>query len=391
LLAAAVVATGCRESGSTAGDVAVRDSAGVRIVEVAATDGAPRWSVGEPSLVLGADDIGGFGMIAGAIGLDDGLVAVADAFAGQVRFFDAEGRPVARAGRRGEGPGEFEAIQAIWRTPGDSVGVWDGRFGRYTLLAADGGIGPSIPLEATAERARHTPVGPLPGGRLLARSDARAVPGLEYYRADLALLAFGPGGEIADTLARVPGVEMWDWIVERGTVPSAIPFGAETWIDVEGDAVYVGTNEGYAFDRYDAAGRLLVRFRMMRAPIPLGTAAIEAYKREERDKANSSMASKGGNDIFGAMAEDAPYPEHYPFYAGLLVDETGNVWVRDYPTDPAAPTRLTVFGPEGSVIGTADLPAELRPTEIRNGRVIGVWRDDLDLEHVRVYELRDGG
>lgn len=382
--------------GARSGGVVVRDSAGVRIVEISAPEapapGDPaRWTVGEPVALMGIGERDGFGLIAGVAVLGDGTVAVADAHAGEVRFFGPLGRPLARAGRRGEGPGEFEAIEAIWRTPGDSVGVWDARFGRFTIIAPDGGIGPTVALEATAERARHTPLGPLPDGRLLARSDARTVPGLEYYRAELSVLAFGTDGRVADTLARVPGREMWDWIVERGTVPSSIPFGAETWMDVTAEALYIGTNEGYAFERYDLGGRRVESVRMERAPTPVSPADVEAYKQAERDKATSSIASKGGNDIFGAIAEDAPYPDHYPYYEGLVVDDVGNVWLRDYPSNPAAPARLTVFGPDGAPLGTAELPSAFRPVEIRDGRVTGIWRDELDREHVRVYELRDGG
>jgi hypothetical protein len=38
-------------------------------------------------------------------------------------------------------------------------------------------------------------------------------------------------------------------------------------------------------------------------------------------------------------------------------------------------------------LGRVDLPSGLDPTHIGSDFVVGTWRDDVDIEHVRVYDL----
>jgi len=55
------------------------------------------------------------------------------------------------------------------------------------------------------------------------------------------------------------------------------------------------------------------------------------------------------------------------------------------PSDPQ-PT-WTVFADDGHVLGTVDTPPGLEIYQIGNDYVLGVWRDETDVEHVRLYGL----
>ena len=46
-----------------------------------------------------------------------------------------------------------------------------------------------------------------------------------------------------------------------------------------------------------------------------------------------------------------------------------------------------VFDPDGIWLGTVATPRGLRVTEIGTDYVVGVWRDELDVEYIRVYDL----
>ena len=48
----------------------------------------------------------------------------------------------------------------------------------------------------------------------------------------------------------------------------------------------------------------------------------------------------------------------------------------------------SVFDSRGVWLGDVPTPGQLRITEIHSHAVVGVWRDDLDVQTVRVYELR---
>ena len=195
----------CAE-GSDAPLEAVWDSAGITIVENTDGEGLPRWTTSaEPLVAIGTGEEGGFGLIAGVIRLNDGTIAAADALARTVRFYNEAGVEIGSAGRRGEGPGEFEAIGKIWASGTDSVAVWDPNLLRYTVLASDGGYSPPVRLQTTAERARPTPVGFLSDGRVIVESDSRQSPFLATYRAEVMIIAFDGEGAVTDTLTEVPG------------------------------------------------------------------------------------------------------------------------------------------------------------------------------------------
>src|SRR5688500_8051012 len=66
--------------------------------------------------------------------LANGGIAIADAGASRVLFYDGAGRQVARAGRRGRGPGEFVGALSLIEHGTDSVAVWDPSQARWTLV-----------------------------------------------------------------------------------------------------------------------------------------------------------------------------------------------------------------------------------------------------------------
>jgi hypothetical protein len=81
----------------------------------------------------------------------------------------------------------------------------------------------------------------------------------------------------------------------------------------------------------------------------------------------------------------------------MLVDRTGAVWLQTYrprdmraswtPTFPE-PDVWQVYDHDGVWLGLVELPARFYPQEIGDDYVLGVWRDDTDVEYVRLYQLR---
>lgn len=88
-----------------------------------------------------------------------------------------------------------------------------------------------------------------------------------------------------------------------------------------------------------------------------------------------------------------------PFYSAALTDSEGHLWVRDYPdADAGAPRTFgtypaglmiswNVFDVGGTWLGTVAIPARLTVRQITSSKLVGVWRDDDDVESVRVYAL----
>ena len=82
--------------------------------------------------------------------------------------------------------------------------------------------------------------------------------------------------------------------------------------------------------------------------------------------------------------------EPLPLFSILHGDDEGRVWLAHY--DPARNRAgvpgYTVIGPDGEWLGVLESPASFRLLDVAGGRVLGVFKDDLDVEHVVVYELR---
>ena len=55
------------------------------------------------------------------------------------------------------------------------------------------------------------------------------------------------------------------------------------------------------------------------------------------------------------------------------------------PTDE--PRRWSVFDREGRWLGSVETPAGLSVREIGEDYLLGTWKDDVGVEHVRVHRL----
>lgn len=87
--------------------------------------------------------------------------------------------------------------------------------------------------------------------------------------------------------------------------------------------------------------------------------------------------------------------------AFVRVDRLGNLWVRAMPegptpgpdevlgwgTAPDGPARFTVFDREGRLLGDVETPQGLTIFDVGDDYVLGVTRDDLDIEQIRLHRL----
>ena len=134
LLGSACDAGESRDDEAGVPDVTVRDSAGVRIVD----SGAPARSglrVSEPAFTVGwAEGDPNFTWIQSGTILPDGGALVGDFAEGTVYRIGPAGQVRASWGRKGQGPGEYEALDAIIPA-GDSVFISDARQRRVTAVS----------------------------------------------------------------------------------------------------------------------------------------------------------------------------------------------------------------------------------------------------------------
>jgi hypothetical protein len=73
--------------------------------------------------------------------------------------------------------------------------------------------------------------------------------------------------------------------------------------------------------------------------------------------------------------------------SALRVDAAGTLWIQDYPGPRDTEIAWRRFTSDGRYIGVAMLPARLEVFEIGKDYVLGLQRDDLDIEYVQLFGL----
>ncbi len=390
LLAGALVA-GCGAEGpDMTGDgmtpPGVRDSAGVRIVENGEAP-AGTWRVGSsPLFRLGSEPDGpAFTWVQSGRILPDGGALVGDFGSGTLYRLGPDGSIVGSWGRKGEGPGEYQGLDAIFLS-GDSIVVSDSRLRRVTLLSEGGEVLATHRLPGSF---LHRASSILPDGRLL------LVPGEGYrgvaeIRAEWVfetqpILAADPGGGSADTLAELPHLRRW--FGTRGAGPGPVA--------VRGRAG--GFAGGFAWARaderevrwYDSTGRLVQVGRWKEEPV-----SLTAERRDRMTRAlGDAYASRGADEAFvtAQLAElEEGLDRHegpLPYWDSFFVDRGGNVWLREYglPTEPSE--RWRVLTREGTFVGWVEVPEAVAVLDVTDDRILAVRLDELDVPTVVMMEL----
>jgi hypothetical protein len=89
------------------------------------------------------------------------------------------------------------------------------------------------------------------------------------------------------------------------------------------------------------------------------------------------------------LIESMPIPDHRPAYSRLVMDSDGFVWAAQYHrrVHSGYSVNWEVFSPEGEWLGGFTTPSGLTVFEIGSDYLLGVYRDELDVEHVQLYGL----
>ncbi|MCH8937306.1 MAG: hypothetical protein IIB90_16445, partial [Gemmatimonadetes bacterium] len=88
---------------------------------------------------------------------------------------------------------------------------------------------------------------------------------------------------------------------------------------------------------------------------------------------------------------EMPLPDVMPMYSAFLLDADKNLWVEDYRPPSQGPIWYTVFDSSGTVVARIAIPLGVDITDVGSDYVLAVWKDELDLEYVQLYDLMKPG
>lgn len=395
--------------GGSATETIVRDSAGVTIVENSSPHGvtpAPLMLSEEPVLEIGVLDGAPeyqLHQVRQAGRLSDGRIFIANGGSSQLRFYDTDGGFLGSVGRQGEGPGEFQSLTFARAMDGDSILVFDNRSRRITIIAPDMSFAHDFtPLGADESAAPLNIVGALAGGTLLARAQMSFMGdgGIEDgFRRDPVNFSIGLPGEEPVQVDPIPGAEMHlRTSTSGGNLVSVqmmgIPY-ARNALTASGPAhFFLGSNETYEVRRFTADGRLDAIIRSDHVPLrPVTPELVDLHADELIERQAQALGSEPDAAEAATMREsfrDLQRVPSLPVYRSLVADDAARLWVQEYalPGEERESDGWILFDEDGRMLGGVQFPVDFRPLFIDAEVMIGVARDEYDVEYVRVYALQ---
>jgi hypothetical protein len=165
--------------------------------------------------------------------------------------------------------------------------------------------------------------------------------------------------------------------------------------------VYLHAGAPYAIEVYDWDGRLRRRILRDVPPVPVSDDMVARHR--DRVTAYWDTATHGPEWEIGKAADEAkptlPHVEALPPLGRILVSAEGTVWIEriDLDPDPLArewtrvprqpvATVWDVFDPDGRFLRAVEMPPKFTPRVVGPDWVVGVQRDELDIERVVRYE-----
>ena len=387
--AAGLAACADRPKSSTDVPAQIEDSAGVRIVEYDRTPtaeppfrfpAAPRYRHGANP----GDYIFQF-VEAGRLFPDGGAV-VADWYS-EVVVLSLDGTTHEVLAKVGEGPGEVISSYSAFVLGQDSVLVPDDRQSRLTLFVSD-----SVARIVSLPRAQHFGVAGIgSSGELLLmdRYPYRSWVDIEEEWLAGHMTLFDTETGALDTVASYD-----HWLRQRSGQPTPIirPVGEVTV--AAGRFVYTRSDRPEITWRLpDGTVERIVRWRP--EPTLLTEELLEGGEAYNRMIGRMNYGASDAR-LEEIIQEDmsryrAMIGQSLPLFGSPFADADGNVWLPSYrPAYPEEGSPYTVISPDGEWLGQVEAPPRFRILDVAGGLVLGVLRDEMDVENVVVYGLVGG-
>lgn len=362
-----------------------RDSAGVRIVEVAARglDALPMWRLEGPTTRI-EPGMGGveyeFNRAGSPWQLTDGRIVVANNQT-ELRFFDATGRYLTTVARRGRGPGEYEQLFRVFRVAGDTLLAWDVPTRRIDVRDPDGKLVRAFKIPNTLMFAGL-------GGRgaVLVPYQYPNVRTLGVRQDTLVVHQLHKDGTAGDVVARLPG----SWTEMLG----ARGGGAWRGLELSGSPMLAGGTHGALYvqgDEFTAywfgdGGRLSAISR-----IRLPRARVTDADRRDNEQWLSGLRARNPQIRVEPGQPPRVYATYLPQVARLVVDSEGRAWLRRWTRHGAATAEWIVLERFGAPIARITMPAALVPNDIGTDYALGILPDDDGVQSIFRYSIVRSG
>ena len=314
--------------------------------------------------------------------LSDGRIVVTSG--PDIRFFDASGTYLSKAGGRGRGPGEFQYISDLIVMPADSLMTLN--FRTIIVLDPQGKfvrqVQPDLAPLVVADWVTEGSV-LLPNGNLLApqysrQEGATQNPALHRPKLRVSILDLRS--------AKAIPLHVGGGLAQQSVNGSSFvqSFSPHERYAVGATRVYVGDNDSTTIHVFDLSGAPRGTITVADRPTPVTAAELEAQKQLEMEWATRSRMT---NAEFEQRWSAAVKPKRHPYWGTALVDATGVLWISAPPRMNAAPIAWTAIDANGRRVATVMMPLRFTPKDIGADYVLGVQRDEDGVETIVMHRL----
>ena len=369
----------CQGGDSTPPLIVQRDSAGIQIVEAMRPlwGDSSVWRIDPDPLVdltlTGSGPAHEFFRSGSMKQRPDGSLMIADRSSLEVRLFSADGEFLGAFGGSGEGPGEFRSVSVI-ENAGDTLLAMDSD-GRVTVVAPDLTVVRTFniaPLTLDLHYLDSRAILPEPRALVLPPAGVAG-----RIRPPVPLILFDLEGERIDSIGEMQGPELY---ISGGSV--GVFFGKSSHVATMGRRIFSGANDLMQVQELDMSGSLVRILRIPGYPLDLSAAQIAAERDFLLDRLSPGSPFRQG-------FEDAPASDTRPAYDDILVDPSGAVWLELFrgQSEQDQPQEWLVLDIDGTWLGTVEIPDRFTVSDITMDAVLGIWRDELDVQHPQVLRL----
>lgn len=321
--------------------------------------------------------------LAGEI-LEDGSVIVVDRGVGTLIWLDPAGVATHSAGGRGDGPGEFRSLSAIFRPPGSGdVWAWDAATRRLTQFDDRGELVSSHGLSFGDPAPEAVLPGPLFVSTVQDEADAS---GRSHY-----VFRDSGGRVVAEHLAPHPSGRSGVTVEVNGrTMNHGVPAGcvaAPGIVGVGAELLALDPSRGLV-QAIAHDGTRIVRYRVDRRE-PMTEEARSAV--EDMIERRFSIPGREAPDHVRREAIEqlrTLVGDTLPAWQSVIADQTGALWLEraECPRASGAAT-YSVIDLDGEGTGSVVVPAGLTVLAVRGREVLVRRPDELGVPHVEVYPL----
>jgi len=386
--------TACGSDTESAVDRVVEDSAGVRIVTLAATPDmeAPFAFAPEPLYRhgAGADDYM-FTYVWRGILLGDGSAAIFDARNSELVLLNPDGTFRSVLAPAGEGPGEVRMVTSMFAVGQDSILVEDRLNARLTLFV-NGAVARVVSTRGPINDGLTSRGMDASGGMLMSSGSYRRGFPDEWLPGHMVRFDIDTG--VADTVAT------YDYVPFRP--PEGTPENPFSYFGIAGavggEFLYGRTDTPeLIWRRPDGSVRQIVRWE----PDPVYPAEehwdiFAAELRETAPRHNPHAQTEEAIEelVTSMLGRYELEPDvHLPLFTTPRGDDEGRIWLGEFVVGygGAITSSYRILSAEGVWLGRLDVPDGLRILDIAGGRVLGVMKDEMEVESAVVFELAEAG